>query len=197
MSAYLDIYGLTSCRDEDTIGRFIDFYVDRDAAEVQLGDEDLMLVPLGRKHHATKYLFDRAHREALQKDAEYRKQWYEYESEPALSLANVVIRGLDYPRRSFSVYLPQRRKDLHLENSASISFTVDDKVIFGLGLSDTDENVRRAKRELLPSLMTDYKCQMGMVAVEFAPPISEDDFRESKHAGLVLYFREGNLEIVK
>lgn len=197
ISAFLDIYGLTPYRNELTINHFIDTFVDRDAAELRLGDEELMLVPLGRKRHATKYLSDEVHREALQMDAEYRKQWYEYEWEPALSLANVIKRGLDYPRRSFTAYLPHCRKDLHLENSVIISFTVDDQVIFGLGMRDTEKNVRRARRDLLPKLIADYKCQMGMVAVEFPPPISESEFRESKSNGLVLYFREGNLEIVK
>jgi hypothetical protein len=111
-------------------------------------------------------------------------------------VANLVKRGLDYPRRGFSVYLPHRRKDLHLENSVIISFTVDDKVIFGLGMRDTGNNIRRARRDLLPSLMSDHKCPIGMIAVEFPPPISEREFRESKHNGLVLYFREGILDEV-
>jgi hypothetical protein len=179
-----------------TINRFIDTFVDRDAAEIQLGEEELLIVPLGRKHHATKYLFEEVHRKALQEDAEYRKQWYEYDWEPALSLANVVKRGLDYPRRCFTVYLPHCREDLHLERSVIISFTVDDNVIFGLELDGSEKNVIPAKLDLLPNLMADYKCRMGMVAVEFAPPISESEFRESKHNGLVLYFREGILEIV-
>jgi hypothetical protein len=198
LGAYLDIYGLTSHRDAGTINRFIDTFVDYAAAEVQLGgDEELMIVPLGRKHHANKYLFVEVHQQALRNDAEYRDQWYEYELEPALSLAKIVKRGLDHPRRSFTIYLPHRREDLHLENSVIISFTVDDRVIFGLGMRDTEKNIRRARRDLLPSLMSDYTCHMGMIAVEFAPPISEPEFRESKHDGLVLYFIEGNLEIVK
>lgn len=197
MGAYLDIYGLTSYRDEGTLNHFIDTYVDRDAAEDRLSDDLLTLIPLGRKHDAGRYLSNEAHSEALQKDARYRKQWYEHEMEPALSLANVVKRGLDYPRRSFTVYLPHRRKDLHLESSAIIRFTVDDHVIFGLGMRDTDKNIKRARRDLLPSLMAGYKCKMGMVAVEFPPPISEHEFRKSKHNAFVLYFKEGDLEIVK
>jgi hypothetical protein len=172
----LHIYGLTPCRDEATINRFIDTFVDRDEAEAQLSDEALSLEPMGRKRHATQFLS---------------------EPEPALSLANVVKRGLDYPRRSFTVYLPQRRKDLHLENRVTVTFTIDNQVIFGLRMRDTEKNVRRAKKELLPSLIADYKCEMGIVAVEFWPPSSESEFRESKDIGLVLYFREGSLEIVR
>lgn len=194
MRGYLDIYGLTAHRDEETINRFLDTYADRETAEEKLAGEELGLVPLGRKHHATRYLSDEVHQEALLKDAEYRKRWHEYDREPAHSLANIVKRGLDYPRRGFTVYLPHGRKDLHLEMSVILSFTVDDQVIFGLAMRDTDKNIRRAK-DLLRTLMAECRCHLGMIAAHLPPPISEKVFRECKDKGFVLLFLEGPPEV--
>ena len=48
---YVDIYGLTRHRDAGTINRFLEEYVDRGAHE-DMGDEEIMMLPLGRKSGA-------------------------------------------------------------------------------------------------------------------------------------------------
>ena len=115
MPPNLDIYGLTKYRDLNTINAFLDLYVDRAASEDR-GDEELMLLPL----------FPDAHPDKLEN----------YDCEPARTLSNIIQRGLDFPRRSFSVYLKSRQSDIH---SIILSFTSDNQLILGLSIDYWNE----------------------------------------------------------
>ncbi|HUP27242.1 MAG TPA: hypothetical protein VM409_02320 [Chloroflexia bacterium] len=176
MPPNLDIYGLTKYRNVDIINHFLDKYVDRQASDKR-EDEDLMLVPLGRTKDTTKYLWPQVHEYHLEHDQAYREQYYEYDWEPAENLANIVKRGLDYPRRSFTVYLTPKQEDIQ---RAILSFTVDNQLILGLSIDDEmelAENKERARR-LLSELAEQYRCHLGVIFVEHPPPINEDQFRD-------------------
>ena len=157
---------MTRQRDADTIDRFLDEYVDR-AANEDRGDEELMLDPLPG-----------AQREAGA-DA---NDW-----EPALTLAHTVKRGLDYPRRAFTVYLKPNTSDLV---GVTLSFTNDDQVVVGLALEDegdlpeTDEQAK----VLLAHLAEAYGCHIGLMLSEQPPPSSEAAFWAWAHEPTTVFF---------
>src|SRR5512143_2901037 len=107
MPPNLDIYGLTKYRDESTIGRFLDKYVDRLLSEDRK-DEELMLVPLTHSKKA---------------GDPNESEW-----EPARTLTHIVKRGLDQPRRAFTVYLAPKEATV---DGVMLSFTKDDQLIVG------------------------------------------------------------------
>ena len=90
-----------------------------------------MVLPLGRKKWGTKYLSAEAHEQAMRYDKAYREQFHEPEWEAAVSLRHVVQRGLDYPRRAFTVYLRSKDPDIQ---EVTLSFTVDDGLILGVSV---------------------------------------------------------------
>ncbi len=154
MPPNLDIYCLTKRRDADTINSFLDRYVDRAQSEDR-EDEELMI----RKLDAP------ADSDGMQ----------DYEWEPALTLSHAVRRGLEYPRRSFNIYLKAKRQDI---DQAVLGFTTDDQLVLGLSIDDGEErpeNLERAK-ELLSLLAEDYGCHRGLILVEQPPPDREETF---------------------
>ncbi|MBD2018652.1 hypothetical protein H6F43_00440 [Leptolyngbya sp. FACHB-36] len=99
----------------------------------------------------------------------------DYEWEPALTLSHAVRRGLEYPRRSFNLYLKAKQQDL---DQAILGFTTDDRLVLGLSIDDAEErpeNLERAK-ELLSLLAEEYGCHRGLILVEQPPPNSEEMF---------------------
>ena len=184
MPEYIDIYGLTKHRDAETIGRFLDEFVDESAHE-DMGDEELMLLPLGRRKWGTKYLSPEVHEQAMRHDEAYREQFHEPEWEAAASLRHVIQRGLDYPRRAFTVYLRPRDPGI---DDVTLSFTVDDMLILGISV-DAEQEGRRG-RELLGKIMQHYDCFLGMIAAEEAPPVSEGEFRSAGARPHNMYFVE-------
>lgn len=166
MSPCLDIYGLTTTRDRPIIQAFLDEYVDQVASDDR-GDEDLMLMPL-------------IPRDAGGLDA--------YDWEPARSLAHIIERGLDYPRRAFNAYLRSRREDV---DQVILGFTADDMLVLGLSIEDEGakpENEQRATN-LLDELMTSFHCHMGTILVESPPPRSEEGFRGTNGLPLTVLFK--------
>ena len=81
MPPCLDVYVVTHLRDLDTLNRFVQLYVDRQASDDR-GDEQLMMLPLG------------ANDEPKGSD-----QW---DWEPARDFDHVMSRALDHPRRAFA-----------------------------------------------------------------------------------------------
>jgi hypothetical protein len=171
----LDIYALTRHRERATIERFLDEYVDRVASEVR-GDEELMLeTPESLVEDRTGDL-PRASSDAA------------YEWEPAYTLSHIIERGLDHPRRAFTVYLTAKDPDM---TRVILAFTRDDLLVLGLAIDD--EGVQPANelkaKALLARLMVAYHCHAGLIVVEHYPPHSEREFRAraSEASSLVLY----------
>lgn len=160
MPPNLDIYGLTRRREADIIHRFLDHYVDRMQCENR-GDEALMLRKLDAP--ANSDVID------------------DYEWEPALTLAHTVQRGLEYPRRSFMVYLTAKHPDI---DQAILGFTTDNQLVLGLSIDDAEgspENLERAKA-LLSQLAQNYGCHRGLILAEQPPPHSESMFEQEPQA---------------
>jgi hypothetical protein len=183
---FIDIYGLTKHRDTETIKRFLDEYVNESAHE-DMGDEELMMLPLGRKKWGIKYVSPKAHEQAMRHDEAYSEQFHEPEWQAAVSLRHVVQMGLDYPRRAFTVYLRPREQGI---DDVTLSFTVDDMLI--LGVSVDAESEERRGRELLEKIMQHYDCFLGMIAAEEAPPVSEEEFRSAGVRPHNMYFVEAS-----
>jgi hypothetical protein len=167
MPPELDIYGITQYRDKATISQFFDKYVDRFASENR-GDEELMLLPLttSKEHLAVNG----------------------YEWEPAYTLTHIVERGLQYPRRAFTVYLLPKDKEF---DRIILSFTLDNQLIVGLAIDDEgmqQENIQRA-RILLDGLMEDFKCHAGLVVCENPPPVSESEFLSQSSTPLTEFYK--------
>lgn len=151
MPPNIDIYSMTRHRDAATINRFIDNYVDRLKSEDR-GDEEIMLVPLaGLPVPLSLQSFD----------------W-----EPALTLTHIIERGLDYPRRAFTVYLSSKREDIH---SIILGFTTDNQLVLGLSIDDESEKAENEviAKILLEKLMTEFDCHAGIIRAETPPPTSE------------------------
>lgn len=160
----LDVYGLTRRRDATTLNRFLDEYVDR-AANADRGDEDLLLEPLGGRS-----------------DSELMT----WESEPSRTLTHMVERGLDYPRRAFTIYL--KPLAAHLEvgiERVIVGFTRDDQLVLGMTVftghdmrEDEEEAGEEQAHDLLTHFSDAYQCYLGLILSETPPPLSEAEFRE-------------------
>ena len=135
MPPNLDVYVISPARSRETIDRFLDAYVDRNASDDR-GNEELMFLALD-----------------LSGQPSTGDDW---DWEPSRSLGHIVERGLDFPRRAFSVYL----KPL-------------DQVIFGLSMDDEGgkpENLERAKK-LLHEMAERLAATHGFIGVEQEPPL--------------------------
>jgi len=167
MPPELDIYGLTTQRTLDTINYFLDSYVDRIASEDR-GDEELMIARLDR---------------VLKVDDPNAYEW-----ELARTLSHTIQRGLDYPRRSFALYLPAKHPYLA---RTILKFTTDDQLILGLSVNnaETQAGDEEQAKQLLTTLFEHYHCHLGLIAAEMAPPDDELDFRTMALSPLVMYFQ--------
>jgi hypothetical protein len=172
MPANLDIYCLTKHRDLETINHFLDNYVDRATSEDREGEE-VYLIP----DH--------------QGEGSWEPQW-----EPALTLTHMIQRGLDYPRRSFSVYM-DTQSALNM-TGALMHFTSDDRLVLGLSIGDkgdysdgelTDSESELRAKAILERLAEQFNCHLGWITVEDPPPHSEAEFREAWKKPLTIYFQ--------
>ncbi len=169
----LNIYVLAKDRTKETIDRFVELYVDRTVSEVR-DDEELMMLPLwfGKKNPTNEI-------RNLSLD--------DYDWEPAQTLTNIIERGLQFPRRSFSVYLQPKNKRLV---QAILSFTADNQLILGLSVDDEGalpENERNAQ-QILVNLMEQFNAQTGLIIVDWSPPLTESDFIKQASNPLTLHF---------
>ena len=120
------------------------------------------------------------------------KQLYEWE--PAGTLTHIIRRGLDYPRRSFTVYLKPGPADI---NSVILSFTADNQLILGLSIAVEDESPRHEilAEKLLKNLAEQFQCHLGMFCKEEPPPRDEKDFTGiAANRSVKLYSFERNFE---
>ena len=164
----IDLYALTKHRDRETIEMFLNSYVDRGVSEDR-EDEELMMLPLDQEPGD--------------------KSFEDYDWEPAKSLSNIVRRGLDYPRRSFTVYLTPNQAGI---DRVILSFSSDNQVVLGLSIDDEEEsseNVVIAK-ELLLNLMEKYNCHLGLITVEQPAPVNEEAFRNQMKSPYTIYFHD-------
>ena len=145
MPPNLDVYVLPRRRDLVTINEFINKWVDREASE-QRDDESLTLYHIGKTGEKTS------------------------EDEPAISLTNIIARGLSLPRRAFWVYLKSIRTDLY---NVVLGFTNDNRVVYGASIDDANENEMNLllAKQVLKELAQDYEGEAGLIGCEEPPPI--------------------------
>ena len=175
MSANLDIYCLTRHREIETINRFLDEYVDRAASEDR-GSEEFYMDPLYA---------------SPQGEGNWEEEW-----EPALTLSHMIQRGLDHPRRSFSVYM-DTQSALNM-TGALMHFTSDDQLVLGLSIGDkggdpdgerTDRESELRAKAILERLAEQFDCHLGWITVEDPPPHSEAEFKEAWKKSLSIHFQ--------
>jgi hypothetical protein len=150
----IDIYCLTRSRNRETIERFLDEFVDRPASEDRQ-DEELMMVPLGL--------------------TDYPQGFDKCDWQPAKTLSNIILRGLELPFRAFAVYLKSKSASF---NGASLCFTVEGQLVLGLSLDDPDgddANIDRAE-SIMRALAESYSAHLALAHVEEPPPRSEKAF---------------------
>lgn len=84
-------------------------------------------------------------------------------------------RGLDVPRRSFTLYLTAKHTEL---SRVVLGFTRDDKLVLGVSVDDEGELPEKLviARRWLRSLASDFGCLFGAIFVEEPPPDSEEAF---------------------
>lgn len=140
---------VTPHRDSGTLGRFLESFVDRAAAEDR-GDEQLMLRPLIDREPVR---FEMASSTTTEEIA----RWLDdYDWEPAIRLTRSIERGLSRPWRAFSLFnLPTRHPDLL---GASVEFTPDGEVILGVEARTKDEAIGWIDR-----LAVDFDADLGLV----------------------------------
>lgn len=109
------------------------------------------------------------------------------ESKLAVTLTNLIQKGMAIKNLGFTIYL--KPADQKLE-SVILTFTYDDKVIFGLSMED--EGAKQSTFDecklLLEKLMEDYNCFLGVIVSETPPPSSEAVFREYLNNPLTDFF---------
>lgn len=149
MPPNLDIYVISPSRNRETIERFLGAYVDRVASEIR-GDEELMMLAL---------------------DSSGRPSAGDvWDWEPSKSLTHIIDRGLQFPRRAFSVHLKTLDTSL---TGAILAFDVDNQVIFGVSIDDEGanaENLERAKTVFHEMAQT-LGATRGFIGAEEPPPL--------------------------
>src|SRR5260370_807014 len=155
MPPSLEIYARTRDGGRVAIERFLNEYVDWVAAE-ERGDEDMLWENPAR-------LTEEWAGQGSGRIPETAWEW-----EPAYTLSHIIERGLDHPRRAFTVYLTAKAPDL---DRIILAFTRDDQLVLGLAIDDEGaqpENEIKAKA-LLARLMEAYGCHAGLILVEHYP----------------------------
>ena len=165
MPPNLDIYALTTSRNAATLNRFIEEYVDRAASEDR-GDEELMMAPLPLK------------------SGEEPDDW---DWEPAQTLTHSIQRGLDYPRRSFTIYMRSKQQGII---GALIAFTTDDQLVLGLSIDYKGAHTKDEERAkaLLHHLAEQYHCSLGIMMNEMPPPWSQAEFKQMANKPYTVFF---------
>lgn len=150
MPPNLDLYVISSARNQATIEDFLDSFVDREASEDR-GDEQLMMLPLGATDPPPKT--------------------GDWNWESSRTLSNIIERGLQSPHRAFSVALRSRDTSLC---GVWLGFTTDDRVVFGLSIDDEGvkpENLAKAKL-LLHRIIDGMQGERGFIGVEMPVPLT-------------------------
>src|SRR5260370_2898771 len=162
MPPSLEIYARTRDGGRVAIERFLNEYVDWVAAE-ERGDEDMLWENPAR-------LTEEWAGQGSGRIPETAWEW-----EPAYTLSHIIERGLDHPRRAFTVYLTAKAPDL---DRIILAFTRDDQLVLGLAIDDEGaqpENEIKAKA-LLARLMEAYGCHARLILVQNYPPKGERAF---------------------
>ena len=156
MSQWIDIYTLVNERNELLLLEFINTYIDLNINN-DLEDTDLMILPLNANNPD----------ELLNIN--------DWDWEPAISITHSIKRGLDFPRRSYALYLnPNNTEVLRI----IIQFTTDDKMIVGISIDETKDTKYDYKnaRNKLNDLMIKFNSNKGFFGIEVAPPQNELEF---------------------
>ncbi|MCB1257117.1 MAG: hypothetical protein KDB26_08440 [Microthrixaceae bacterium] len=111
----IDVFVLTDQRDHVHVQAFIDRFVDVDKSQYR-GLERLQVLPTGRTEEDSLQLND-------------------WEWVPVRTLDEIIDFGLGHPHRAFRVDLDARAPIA----DASLTFTTDSKVYFGLSLDDMED----------------------------------------------------------
>ena len=169
MTICLDVYVLIHQREEETIEKFLDEYIDRNAQEDR-GDEELMILPPDKFGQQDLKLEDFV--------------WI-----PAKTLTNSIAKGLEHPSKCFALYFSSTRLDIH---QVALKFTYDGKLVLGLSVDDwkqTEKNMELAE-QLMDDLMNQFGGKKGMVVLEIPPPDSEAGFDGFLHNDRTFRFRQ-------
>ena len=161
MPPNLDVYVISSARDRNTIRRFLDSYIDIETSEDR-GTEELMMLPLGT-------------------------------TDPTKHVARLGLGTLWNSEPHHRTRLAATAKGIfvHLNAldaalaGASLGFTTDNQIVFGLSLDDDGgkpENLDRAK-SLLRAIAGDLEGQHGFIGVETPPPLTA----ATGPSGMILY----------
>lgn len=148
----LNLYIITTKRNKATILSFIN-NVKKNKLLKLLNDE-LMVVPLD-------FIGD-------------LEQIDDYDWISINNINDVIEFGSLHPPRAFSCYLSINDDKI---NGIILGFTVDNYLILGLSLQDSDQNYEYAK-ELLKELLINYGATSGGVFVEQIPALSKDLFEK-------------------
>lgn len=174
MPPSLDIYVPSRLRDRETILRFVERYVDRDASNDR-EDEELMILRLGARP----------------------SELGPWEWEPARTLDHIIERGVDVPWRAFTVFLKSRDERC---DGAELGFTVDGSVVFGLSVDDAEgvdlgggpidaiaaARNRACAKEILHELAAAFGGEAGFLAWEHPLPLLDEAFPNAE-SGMVPY----------
>lgn len=168
---YLNVYVLTARRDRPTLETFLSAVVDRGASE-DLAGTDLMMVPLG-------------HGGALDPSFDG------WEWRPCASLDEAIQIGLGPPSRAFTIPMTASLAGLH---HPTLTFTRDDRLVFGVAVEDDDEAALPAARVILADMMMELGGTCGLVVAEHPPPLDEGELRGVIASGRALAALEDPLE---
>jgi hypothetical protein len=165
-----EVYVLTRRRDEETVNRFLDEYVDQ-VASAGTGDDELNMEPFEGDEQLIYH---------------HTWSWEDYDWGPARTLSEAMRLGLDHPRRAFGLRLEPKSSDFP---QVTLGFTTDDQLVLGIELADSPEHEHQAL-QLLRYLMQEYEGVLGMISYNEWTPRSEAEFRDRKGRRWVLHFVE-------
>jgi hypothetical protein len=140
---------MSPARDRETIERFLNAYVERAASEDR-ENEELMMLALDSSGQPTG-----------------GDNW---DWESSKTLTHIIERGLQFPRRAFSVSLKTRDASLA---GAILGFDADNQVICGVSIDDEGaktENLEHAKT-LLHEMANALGATHGFIGLEEPPPL--------------------------
>jgi hypothetical protein len=151
MPPCLDVYAWTVRRDEGTIGRFMEAFIDLEATRCSLVDS-LTVLPVGQKEH---------------QDGLPVEDWDEV---AILSLDDAIAFGLATPPRAFTLYL--RSKPTWC--GALLTFTVEGGLIVGVSVDDplSDPGRLRDADLLMSQLLEMTAARRAWVVCEEPPPLA-------------------------
>ncbi len=154
----IDVYVLVSDRSRESIDKFLNSYIDTEKSNHR-GDQESDVVPIG-----------------YEGDIENLEDW---DSISTQSLEEIVSLGLSYPRRAFTVHLKTKAPE---HDMAVLTFTRDDRLVFGLSIDDgmnDPENAERA-RDLAVQLLNEFDGVRSWFVGEYPPPLDDVTFERQR-----------------